>query len=195
MIIVVGGIFMLSRASRNKPEGIACTMEAKICPDGSYVGRSGPMCEFSKCPDIDPTASWNKFSDTKAGVSFKYPETIPTSYISLVDWPPKVQVLAQAFSCTSAGVETAQAGQTQKMIINDHTYCVTKESEGAAGSTYTNYAYATELQSKLVIFTFSLKTVQCANYDDPKKTECEKERAGFSIDPTVDQIAQSFKLQ
>jgi len=29
---------------------ISCTMEAKICPDGSTVGRSGPKCEFSPCP-------------------------------------------------------------------------------------------------------------------------------------------------
>jgi len=30
-------------------EPIACTMDAKECPDGSYVGRSGPNCEFV-CP-------------------------------------------------------------------------------------------------------------------------------------------------
>lgn len=30
--------------------GTACTMEAKLCPDGSYVGRSGPKCEFAPCP-------------------------------------------------------------------------------------------------------------------------------------------------
>lgn len=29
---------------------IACTQEAKQCPDGSYVGRTGPNCEFSLCP-------------------------------------------------------------------------------------------------------------------------------------------------
>ncbi|MCX6823267.1 MAG: hypothetical protein NTX91_04745 [candidate division SR1 bacterium] len=28
----------------------ACTMEAKLCPDGSSVGRTGPNCEFAKCP-------------------------------------------------------------------------------------------------------------------------------------------------
>lgn len=28
----------------------ACTMEAKLCPDGSTVGRSGPNCEFATCP-------------------------------------------------------------------------------------------------------------------------------------------------
>lgn len=34
-----------------KPTGqTACTQEAKQCPDGSYVGRTGPNCEFSACP-------------------------------------------------------------------------------------------------------------------------------------------------
>lgn len=28
----------------------ACTQEAKQCPDGSFVGRAGPNCEFTKCP-------------------------------------------------------------------------------------------------------------------------------------------------
>jgi hypothetical protein len=32
------------------PPQVACTMEAKLCPDGkTYVSRSGPNCEFSKC--------------------------------------------------------------------------------------------------------------------------------------------------
>jgi len=29
---------------------VACTMEAKMCPDGSAVGRTGPNCEFAPCP-------------------------------------------------------------------------------------------------------------------------------------------------
>jgi len=29
---------------------IACTQEAKLCPDGSAVGRTGPNCEFAPCP-------------------------------------------------------------------------------------------------------------------------------------------------
>jgi len=27
----------------------ACTQEAKLCPNGSYVGRTGPNCEFATC--------------------------------------------------------------------------------------------------------------------------------------------------
>ncbi len=29
----------------------ACTMEAKLCPDGSGVGRVPPTCEFAACPN------------------------------------------------------------------------------------------------------------------------------------------------
>lgn len=35
---------------------VACTMDAKQCPDGSYVGRTGPRCEFV-CPT--PTTNSN----------------------------------------------------------------------------------------------------------------------------------------
>jgi hypothetical protein len=28
----------------------ACTMDAKECPDGSYVGRVAPSCAFAPCP-------------------------------------------------------------------------------------------------------------------------------------------------
>ena len=31
-------------------DGVVCTMDAKICPDGSGVGRVGPDCEFAPCP-------------------------------------------------------------------------------------------------------------------------------------------------
>lgn len=34
------------------PGQVACTMEAKLCPDGSYVARSGPNCEFTQCPEV-----------------------------------------------------------------------------------------------------------------------------------------------
>ncbi|MFA6463830.1 MAG: hypothetical protein WCV55_02395 [Candidatus Paceibacterota bacterium] len=33
-------------------KGVICTMEAKQCPDGSYVGRTGPNCEFALCPKV-----------------------------------------------------------------------------------------------------------------------------------------------
>jgi len=29
---------------------VICTDDAKMCPDGSYVGRTSPNCEFAPCP-------------------------------------------------------------------------------------------------------------------------------------------------
>tara|TARA_B100000508_G_scaffold23261_1_gene16271 strand:- start:4763 stop:5404 length:642 start_codon:yes stop_codon:yes gene_type:complete len=31
-------------------EPVACTADAKMCPDGSFVGRVGPDCQFEACP-------------------------------------------------------------------------------------------------------------------------------------------------
>lgn len=57
LILLVGlllvGLFLttLGLFSASKPsEEVLCTQEAKACPDGSYVGRTGPNCEFSACP-------------------------------------------------------------------------------------------------------------------------------------------------
>lgn len=40
----------INSVQNNPPEQIACTLEAKICPDGSSVGRHGPNCDFDPCP-------------------------------------------------------------------------------------------------------------------------------------------------
>lgn len=42
--------------SISQPTYKGCTEEAKVCPDGSYVGRSGPNCEFAKCPGEEMSA-------------------------------------------------------------------------------------------------------------------------------------------
>lgn len=70
ILFVVGIGSFLYRNTVERP-GIttaqpACTMEAKICPDGTSVGRTGPACEFAPCllPNIE-------IAD--AGVSFAIP--------------------------------------------------------------------------------------------------------------------------
>ena len=35
------------------PQAFECNGDAKICPDGSSVGRTGPQCEFAACPSPD----------------------------------------------------------------------------------------------------------------------------------------------
>jgi hypothetical protein len=71
ILAVVGGTSYLLL---NKKQ-VVCTMEAKICPDGSAVGRTGPNCEFAKCPEgnIDETAGWKTYTSDRYGFEVKYP--------------------------------------------------------------------------------------------------------------------------
>lgn len=43
------------------PSIVACTADAELCPDGSYVGRIPPACKFAPCPtvkaSIEPTTA------------------------------------------------------------------------------------------------------------------------------------------
>ena len=45
------------RLSSITQKKFACTTEAKLCPDGSAVGRSGSNCEFAKCPPVNEQMS------------------------------------------------------------------------------------------------------------------------------------------
>lgn len=53
-----------------------CTMEAKICPDGTAVGRSGPNCEFAPCPGESSgtdAKDWKTYTNEGYGFLLKYP--------------------------------------------------------------------------------------------------------------------------
>lgn len=47
---LLGVVFFQRNLRMQKQQDVFCTMDAKICPDGSAVGRIGPDCEFTPCP-------------------------------------------------------------------------------------------------------------------------------------------------
>ena len=53
ILAVIGGLIGFGYSILKKGKPVACTQEAKLCPDGSYVGRTGPNCEFALCPHED----------------------------------------------------------------------------------------------------------------------------------------------
>lgn len=121
---------------------------------------------------------------TGDGFTFQYPE-LQTKYISAVEWPPEVNVLIAQFLCAEA---------LQK--INGRDYCIGTESGGAAGTIYITRTYNTMKNDRMVTIKFTLRYPECQNYDDPQKSECEKERQEFNpeLDNLVDKIAQSVKF-
>ncbi len=49
LALIGGGAYIVAHNNTTQ-QPVACTQEAKLCPDGSYVGRTGPNCEFAACP-------------------------------------------------------------------------------------------------------------------------------------------------
>lgn len=64
-----GGTYYFLAKKTQKP--VSCTQEAKICPDGSAVGRTGPNCEFATCPTAktDETADWKTYRNEQFGLT------------------------------------------------------------------------------------------------------------------------------
>jgi len=86
LLILIGGIvwFVWPKHPSGSDNDVACTQEAKLCPDGSYVDRTGPDCEFAACPDASSTPNdgnglWRTMTDASSGVTFSYPATLTTS--------------------------------------------------------------------------------------------------------------------
>ncbi|MFA6536215.1 MAG: hypothetical protein WC250_03455 [Candidatus Paceibacterota bacterium] len=194
--VISGGLALWFNEISFERGQIACTMEARLCPDGSYVGRVGPKCEFSPCPSSadKETKGWTTFTDPAGAYSFKYPADWPTDYVATVDWPPKVNFISGPFTCTEGGSQIARAGETVKKLIAGREYCITKEVEGAAGTMYIQYVYATEFGDRTAYFTWTMRQPQCLNYDQPRQGECLDEENAFDPDSLMSQIVGTFKL-
>lgn len=58
LVLGIGGFLYRNVVERTEnPMQTACTDEAKVCPDGTAVGRSGPACAFAACaaPNVEFT--------------------------------------------------------------------------------------------------------------------------------------------
>lgn len=115
------------------------------------------------------------------GYTFQYPASLTTQYINVLDWPPKLEVQDQKMTCSN----------TSRRIAG-HDYCITALVEGAAGSTYTQYAYAREEDDKTFTLSFSTRAPQCGNYPEPEMSQCQAEEDNFDLDLLVDKIAETI---
>lgn len=51
IVVLIIGRYYFEQERLERSTEVICTLDAKICSDGSAVGRSGPNCEFAKCPN------------------------------------------------------------------------------------------------------------------------------------------------
>jgi len=187
--------------------GLLLTQKTWVPPLVSFIiahdGRPEPAPGASPSPET-PTTTPNSFAGwhfeyspvSPQGIQFQYPNPLPTTYVTAPQWPPVVEMTAGEFVCTEGEtVELSGVPAPQKQqMIGDREYCVVATSEGAAGSVFTTYRYTTQQGDFLPQVTFTLRTPQCLNYDEPQQNACTSEQAGFDADGLVDRIVSSIKV-
>ncbi len=82
---------------------------------------------------------------------------------------------------------------TSKKNLGGQNVCENIMSEGAAGSIYTTYNYSWARGGQTVSLSFTLRMVQCDNYDDPNKSECKQERANFDPESLASEMIGNVK--
>ncbi len=197
-IAAIVGVYYLASPNFFNGTGRGCTLEAKQCPNGTYVGRTGPNCEFTPCPEKQmSTDSWKSYTDAAQHLEVFYPETLPATYIQTVPigWPPKVTIEPRAYSCEQKGGGDGLPQEVVERTANGRSYCVSVVKQGAAGSVYADYVYSKKKGLDLVSISFALRYPQCGNYDEMERAKCTKEQTTFDLDGIALQILKSIRRE
>ncbi|MFW6025901.1 MAG: protease inhibitor I42 family protein [Candidatus Woesearchaeota archaeon] len=134
--------------------------------------------------------------------NYQFPKEIEADYISVQDWkakvikndvkyPEKFKVIENGITCEETTTESSFPSRIYSKEIDNKNYCIEAKSEGAAGTTYTEYAYSTLKDNNLVTISFLAKYVSCGNYPESKRVECEEERETFDLDQVVSKVINS----
>lgn len=198
--IVVAGVFWGRDDSEDAPSTatttavVRCDTDAKVCPDGSTVFREGTACEFAACPSLyGDEAAWQTGKDEALNLTFRYPATLGTNFVTARDWPPTFSVVKNDFTCVEQAVAGEISTSTTQMTFNGVNYCIAERKEGAAGSVYSTYVVTFPKGVELLAMHFTLQRVQCGNYEGSEQSACEAAQNDFKVIELVHAIASSIE--
>ncbi len=130
VLVVIGGLWVSStRIAKAPGDGQACTQEAKLCPDGSAVGRTGPNCEFAECPLTGVSTTTTTTTSSSATLTIGTSATIKGTTIGIL-------ALVEDSRCP-VDVQCIQAGTVRvRASINSSTsdYTFTLEKPQSVGN-------------------------------------------------------------
>jgi predicted secreted protein len=156
--------------------------------------------------DLDKTKEIKVRVKDQEQARYRIPDNLDGEYISVRDWevevfathdeyPPEFKLAEDRISYRKTAVEGSLPVRILKKTINGQEYCIKVSSQGAAGSIYKKYTYATARKGKLISVSFTARYTQCGNYGQPKRSECRKERQEYDLDQVVDNFVKNTKFK
>lgn len=163
------------------------------CNPACVVDSATKTAELNwRCTGLLPPVTYNldkTFVDKKLGITYQYTDPLPTNFYRLQDWKQTAGI-----TLTPGELACDRIDKAQKISLFDKDYCVTSEAEGAAGSIYTTYTYATAFDGKVATLKFVVShPTSCLVYESTKNlTLCENE--SFVPSSFAVQILSTLKL-
>ena len=223
-IILIGGylIYRYYLTPNREQKPVVCTMEAKLCPDGSAVGRTGPNCEFAPCPDY--TKGWKVYKNSDYGFEMKYPADFfdpnqqprllvgDCNYNVFPDKCPNINdMVAKDLASEGGDVNVIQNNLSNpgywdnpagdKQTINDVAYCLYSTGDAATGHAFNYYYFTTVKNNKCLAVYLATSTENCDFYLPLEKGNTEQAKNYNNCvttnknQPTIlDEIISSFKF-
>ena len=111
---LLGYIFSNTDSVSTSPpedEPIACTAEARECPDGSFVAREGPDCSFSACPPVAVA-----LGET---VDFGSTSITPQRIVEDSRCPQEVECVWEGTILVEVAIESAERRETRQLSVGD----------------------------------------------------------------------------
>jgi len=160
-----------------------------------YYSRYYSLWTISENKNDSDNNLWKTITNDD-GITYQYPKNILAKYISVAEWPPVVKIETGTYSCKTTPMEVSSlADITYQRLVDDRAYCMNIKNEGVAGNVYSSYTYTTIRNDKLVSVDFTLRYINCNNYDEGQSRACTNERESFDLDATVDRIVQTIKYK
>lgn len=130
------------------------------------------------------------------------PESLDLEFISIPEWKtqihckyasmPQFEVQSGELQCNANMFTTESENSITSKYINQQHFCSAVVEEGAAGTLYKTYHYATYEKNNVITVHFVAAYPQCENFPKHKRIKCEKESATFFPDALVYQVVHNL---
>ncbi len=136
---------------RVKKESVVCTADVKLCPNGSYVSRTGESCEFAQCPgvsELPAEVAFGELTILTIGEQIKFSDGLTITLVKIEDsrCPQGVTCIWEGELSPWLRITGGNVGKSFKEIIlgtvsvasvseNDYTFTLRKQDATAKTAT------------------------------------------------------------